>query len=130
MAEKQEIRANQGTPDQLPQGAAAELNAAMPSELAPEELLAEADVEEVPDLEPATAADFDPAYVPESEEDEFLTGPTNKPAESQTAGARYPTPLSVRTRAALPVLQAAASDPSATPELIALTRLLVREASR
>jgi hypothetical protein len=130
VAEAQEIRANQGTPDALPHGEAAALNEAMPAELAPAELLEEAPVEEVPDLEPATAADFDPPYVPETEEDEFLTGPTNKPAESQTAGAQYPTPLSVRTRAALPVLQAAASDPSATPELIALTRLLVREASR
>lgn len=128
-----------GTPEQLPQGEATAANEntevvapdpidvetgatdeALPAEEDPEgDVLGPEDV--------AEAGDFDPeGYTPIDEDEEFLVSPTTRPWESQTAGSAYPPPLSDRTKASLEELERAASQPGASPSLIALVRLLLR----
>ena len=131
-------QAVEGDPNQLPRGEATRLNESTDVEApAPLDITTGADeaappvaeVEEEPlgpdDL--ADAADFNPeGYVPLDEDEEYLVGPTMRPDEDQAVGAQYPTPLSNRLRLNLPALQAAASEPGASPELIALVALLLR----
>ena len=130
-----------GSPEQLPQGAATEANEGT-EVVAPDPIDVETGVtdEAVPVEEPeaseedvlgpedlAEAGDYDPeGYTPIDEDEEFLVSPTLRPWESQAAGSQYPAPLSQRTRANLPELQKAASQPGASPAIIALVNLLLR----
>ena len=136
------FQAAEGDPDQLPRGEATRLNTqtdveeqeplevdtGVSEEVTPpmpeeeEELLGPDDI--------ATAADFNPeGFAPIDEDEQYLVDPTMRPGEDQSAGAVYPTPISGRTRRALPALQAAASQPGASQELQAIVALLLREAS-
>src|SRR3990170_3392366 len=121
-----------GTPEQLPQGAATELNEALPTATPgePESSAEEAAAEvEVP-VEPALPQDFDPMFAPETEEDDFIAGPTLSPDEPQTVGAVRRAPLSPRVRRSLPLLQQLAAEPDSSPQLRALVALLLPEAGR
>ena len=135
----EEVRAAQGTADQLPQGAAAALNDAMPSELqapeldpglAPEGAATEA---EAPDLEAAGPADYEPQFSAETEDDDFITGPTTKPEEDVTAGvSAYPNPqrVSPSLLRALPSFVAASGMPGAPAQMRFMAAFLAREANK
>lgn len=132
-------QAVEGDPNQLPRGEATRLNtetnvtAEEPLDVdmgtAPEAAPPPVE-EEVDPLGPddlADSNDFNPeGYTPLDEDEEFLVSPTGRPDEDQAAGAQYPAPLTGRTKSNLSVLQAAASEPGASPELIALVNLLLR----
>lgn len=125
--------AEQGTPEQLPQGAATALNEAAPTTSVTEPApVADAAAAAEPTVEPqmASPADYEPMYQPDTEEDQFLTGPTMRPEEPQYVGTTPPRGLPPRVRRSLPVLQQLAADPDASPELQALVNLLVYEASQ
>lgn len=134
MAEKQEIRANEGTADQLPRGEATKLNEAMPSTLAPEELAPTSPEEAAaPDLELADATDYEPQFAAETDDEDFITGPTSKPDEAVTTGvtampnaARVP-PSLLR---ALPSFVAAASMPGTSEQMRFVAAFLAREANK
>lgn len=139
-----------GAPEQLEQGAAQTLNENLPttSPGEPESPAADAaaaavpagvDVavgaplqpappaeEEVP-VEMAVPADYAPEFEPVDEDDMFITGPTGRPAEAETVGARRRTGLSNSVRRALPALEAAAAAPGASPALRRLVSLLLKE---
>lgn len=140
--------AGEGGPEQLPRGSATELNqntdvqapegldVAPAPEAAPEAAPAET-VEEAPDLEmaqedgsedlqPAEAADFEPLYEPQSEDEEFLIGPSGRPDEAQWVGANDRRVLPAAVRRHIGPLQEAAAMPGASPELIALVQYLLR----
>lgn len=129
--------ANEGSPNQLPRGEATALNEGtnvvapdpiqaavaltepegMPQEVAPED--------DVP-VEPAAPEDFLPDYEPSTEEEAFLTGPTMRPDEAQTAGSAPRRGLAPVVRRNLGILQQAAAGPNASPELRALVQFLLR----
>jgi hypothetical protein len=126
VAAPQEIRANQGTEDQLPQGAAAALNEAMPSELEPEGLLPPDQVAPTPGEDGAddsfpdgTETFGQPEFMPRGMDEEILfldsergmvAGPTQLPA------GRLPDSV-VRM---LDVMGAAAAEPGAPESLRAI----------
>lgn len=124
-----------GTPGQLPQGAATELNNALPTETASapasdaEAAASEAAAEQEVPVEMAAPADYEPVFQPASEEDDFIAGPTLRPDEPQTLGTSRRAPIPANVRRSLPVLQRLAAEPGASPQLIALVALLTREAS-
>lgn len=134
-----EFEQGAGSPEQLPQGATQELNAALPTSTASEPVSeaeaaagaagAAAPVEEVP-IEPALPQDYDPVWAPETEEDDFIAGPTLSPEEPQSVGAGRRQPLSAQVRRSLPLLQQMAAEPGASPQLRALVSLMLREAQR
>jgi hypothetical protein len=133
-----DVELEKGTgPEQLPQGAVSELNAATPSptELAPEELSVApgAQEEAVEEPLPAEAADYEPMFEPGSEDEAFLVSPTTRPDEAQTVGiptgAAAIAPEVIRS---LDTLQRAAEEPGAEepgadPNLQTLVRLILRE---
>ena len=132
--------ADEGSPNQLPRGAATELNdgtnvvAPEPLALAPPAAEAQATsegqdatvLEGAEDLAPAQPADYEPIFEPGSEGEDFVTGPTNRPGEAQYVGAGPRPTLSPQVRAQLPALQAAASEPGASIELQTLVKYLLR----
>jgi hypothetical protein len=125
----EEVRAAQGTVDQLPQGAAATLNEALPSELAPEGLAPPetgAPAEDTSEPLLAEPSDYEPIFTPESDDEAFLTGPTTRPNEPITQGAFAGPPASLPPDAAswMPVFAEAAQLPDAPPQLKALVKLL------
>lgn len=116
-AEDVEFEANQGTAEQLPQGAASDLNAALPSvEAAPPD--GATAPEEVP-IQAATPQDFQPKFTPESEDEELLYAPTDRPNEPLLAGLQDRA-IPPRLAASLPLLVQAAAQPDASPQLQAL----------
>lgn len=139
--------ANEGSANQLPRGAATELNQNTDIQ-APEglEVAIEAPSEGTgatesdsgaqggiqgpedgsEDLQPAEAADFEPLYEPQSEDEEFLIGPSGRPDEAQWVGANDRRVLPAAVRRHIGPLQEAAAMPGASPELIALVQYLLR----
>ncbi len=83
--------------------------------------------EDVP-VEPAAPGDFLPEYQPETDDDVFLTGPTRRPDEAQTAGTEPRRGLAPNVRRNINLLQEAAASPNASPELRALVSYLIRNA--
>lgn len=137
MAEVQEVRANQGTADQLPPGAAATLNESMPADLAPQELAgpqngtsadsgASSENADTSLPEPAAPSDYEPIYTPEGDDDAFITGPSTRPNESVTTGAfaGLRPSLSPELAAAVPLFVEAADLPDAPEQLRVLVALL------
>jgi hypothetical protein len=124
-----EVELKKGTgPDQLPQGAAQELNANMPTptELEPKGLEApvqEDATQQFPDE--ATPADFEPLFEPATDDEMFITGPTTKPDESQLVGTEPVRQLPPVVRRQLPLLQRAAAEPGASADLQVLVRWLL-----
>lgn len=132
--------ANEGTPEQLPRGAAEALNentnvqapdeiGAQPVQDAPEETTEEEqplDPEDEAQVAPATAADFNPLHEPGSEDEAFILGPSTRPDESETAGTFPASPISRRLRLLTPVIQKAAMEPGASPELRQLLDYILR----
>ena len=131
-------QASEGTPNQLPRGAAEAANEGtnvvapdpiqaavaltapdgMPEPAAPAE-------EDVP-TEPATPEDFLPDFQPATEDEAFLTGPTMRPDEAQTVGTTPRRGLAPNVKRNLGLLQQAAALPNASPELRALVQFLLR----
>jgi hypothetical protein len=119
-----------GTPDQLQQGAASELNAGLPTEnpQAPEAAV-EAPAEAAPELAPAEAADHEPIFEPTTDDEAFITGPTTRPDEGQFVGAMdTQTKLTPVIRKQLPALQRAAAEPGSSQELQNLVAFLLKQA--
>jgi hypothetical protein len=129
-----EFEQGAGTAEQLPQGATEQLNEALPTTTPGEpETALEATTEPsgaIPEPELAMPQDFEPVYAPESEEDDFIAGPTLSPDEPQTVGATRRVQVPPNVRRSLPLLQQMAAEPSASPQLRALVSLLLREANR
>lgn len=135
--------ANEGSAEQLPRGEAAALNentdiqaqepldVAPPAEAAPEAAPAEAapaPEDGAEDMLPAEAADYEPLYEPQSEDEAFLVGPSARPDEAQWVGATSKRTLPEAVRRHLGPLQEAAAMPGASPELVALVKYLLRQA--
>ena len=122
-----EFEQNAGTPEQMPQGAATELNEALPTTKTPTEPESVVDMP----IEYAKPADFEPGYQAEDEDMGFVTGPTTRPQEAVTAGTTAParTQLSPEVRRNLPALVRLASRPDASEDLKALVAFLVRQES-
>lgn len=118
MADKPKVSANQGTPEALPKGMATDINNA-PSGTPPEDPQAVQ-----PQAQPAVPADYQPKFVPQTEDDNFITGPTTRPDESLIAGGRGNVHLAPEVQAALPAFVEAAQAPDADPRLQALVSLL------
>jgi len=131
-----EVQAQLGTPEQLPYGEAAALNETPMGQTAPElgvpegaPAAAPAEEEYVDD--PGQPGDNEPLFEPADEDEDFLTGPTLRPDEPQSIlplAGRQRVPENVRRN--LPLIQAAASEPGADPQLTTLVNFLVREMSR
>ena len=132
----EDIAFEKGTgPEQLPAGAATEVNAQLPTQTAsqPDPMEGAALPEQAPVAEdvpvaPAEAGDFDAEYTPVDEDDEFLTGPTGRPGEDQAVGTAPRRGLAPRVAKNMTLLQQAASAPGASPELQALVSYLLRNA--
>ena len=132
----EDIAFEKGTgPEQLPAGAATEVNAQLPTQTASQPdpmegaaLPEQAPVEEDVPVAPAEAGDFDADYMPADEDDEFLTGPTGRPGEDQAVGTAPRRGLSPRLAKNMTLLQQASSAPGASPELQALVSYLLRNA--
>lgn len=122
-----EYKAQQGTPDQLPQGEATALNQAV-TDIPNQGGQAAAPEMADDSTAPAQPADYEPIYTPESDDEDFLSGPTLRPDEAQFVGATPQQPLSAAARRSLPTLQAAAAEPGASDALKALVAALLREA--
>ena len=117
------VRANQGTPEQLPKGEAQRLNEETNVE-APEPIILPE--EEPVDLGLAGPGDFEPVFEPETEDEEFITGPSTRPDEPQYIGSAQSTPISPQVRRMLPVLERAANDPEASQSLKDMVRYILR----
>lgn len=132
------FQASEGSPEQLPRGAAAAANegtnvvAPDPIEaavsLTEEEAMPapEAAPEEDVPVEPATPQDFLPEFQAETEDEAFLTSPTLRPDEAQTVGTAPQRALAPNVRRNLGLLQQAAASPTASPQLRALVQYLLR----
>lgn len=135
-------QANEGTPEQLPRGAADALNEntnVVPPDQVEATPVADAPGEEEQsgspqidsgeaDLEPAGQADYTPLYEPVTEDEQFILGPTMRPDEAQFVGTENPSPISPKVRIQLPILQRAAEEPGASDELKLLVDYLLRNA--
>ena len=124
------FQANEGSPDQLPRGAAEAANAGTDVE-APAPIETPAPAPEAAPEAPgpvATPADFEPQYTPETDDDKFLVGPSERPDEASWVGANPPRGQSPAVRRNLNLLQEAASVPGASAELQALVSYLIRTA--
>lgn len=121
-----------GPGSDLPQGAASELNAALPTQAVSEGEMIAGPEGEAADLEMAESSDYEPMYQPEGDDDAFITGPTIRPDEPVTMGvtANSPQRLSPDLLRHLPDISAAAMLPGASATLRTLADFLVREASR
>ncbi len=141
-------QANAGSAEQLPRGAATAANegvnveAPAPIEEAPTEAPAPEDQQAVgmdmpmdgeEDLADAAPTDGEPAYEPQSEAEQFITGPSLRPDEGVTAGVTalpnenyIPEDL----RRAMPSLVAASQQPGASPLMQTIVAWIVREANR
>ena len=124
-------------PEQLPAGAATEANAQLPTLTAsqpdpmagaPEAAAPAAPEDGAEDLVPAQAADYNPIYQPQSEDEAFLTDPTTRPDEAQWVGTGPQPTLPPAVARQLPALQRAAAEPGASPELQVLVAYLLRRA--
>lgn len=125
MAKAPEFKAQQGTPDQLPRGEAQQLNQPPPEPPAPVVEVQQPAPTPEPQAALATPADYEPNFVPQTDEEAFITGPTMRPDEPQTAGAfdtRTPPPNDVASW--MPLFVEASSYPDAPPQLKSLTALL------
>lgn len=121
-----------GPGQSLPQGAASEVNANLPTETVSgpgEALAAPAEDQAGADAglpEPAQPSDYEPVFQPENDDEDFLTGPTTRPDEPVTTGAfgggRTALPPDAPTW--MPVFVEAAQLPDAPPQLKALVRIL------
>lgn len=140
--------ASEGSAEQLPRGAATQLNENTNVQPPEPVALPETPVEgtgatESPaggepgmegpeegseDLLEAENADFEPVYEPEDEDDEFIVGPTGRPGEAQWVGAQSRRTLPAAVNRHLTTLQEAAAMPGASPELVALVKYLLRKA--
>jgi len=133
-AEDVEFQQNAPEAGQLPQGAVGQLNEALPTTTPAEpETALEATTEPsgaLPEPEYALPQDYEPVYAPETEEDDFIAGPTLSPDEPQTVGATRRVRVPPNVRRSLPLLQQMAAEPTASPQLRALVSLLLREANR
>ena len=110
-----------GDPNQLPQGAASELNAALPTETAsPPSSGAEAAAAQVVPVQPAVPADYQPQYQPQTEDEQLLFDQTARPNEPLLAGLGQDRAIPPQLAAVLPQLAAWASEPDAPPQLKAL----------
>lgn len=118
---KAEFKRGEG-PDALPQGEATALNEA-PVPAAPAEVVAE------PEIQLAQPSDYEPDFAAESEDDDFITGPTLKPGEPVTAGTERRR-MDPDVKAHLGALQRAAQGPGASKELVGLVNLLLRDEAR
>ena len=85
-SEGREVQASQGTPEQLPQGAAQAVNEATPSttELNPDAQPAAAEDTSLPEM--AAPSDYQPMPQSDSENDDFIMSPTTRPQEPVTEG--------------------------------------------
>lgn len=136
-----------GPGNDLPQGAASQVNAALPTQTvsegqtitAPEPSAgggsaqgSDAAAEDTSEPELAQPSDYEPVYTPESDDEQFITGPTTRPDESVSTGAfvRAPMSLSPRLAAAMPTFVAAAELPDAPPQLRLLMALLSSDAEQ
>ena len=135
-----------GPGSDLPQGAASALNALLPNdpgqgetldvpvppaEGAPAEEAAGAEGEAAEEDVPVMLAepgDFDPDFEPETEDQDFITSPTLRPDEAQTAGTAPRRVIADSVRRQLVSLQAAATEADASPELRTIVAFLLREA--
>jgi hypothetical protein len=111
------------------------LNAQLPTQtaMAPQEPAPLAPAPQAqPQAQPELAgpADNQPLYQATSEEDAFIIGPTLRPDEPQNAGTAPRTHIPAQVIRDLPLLQRAASEPNADPQLISLVSFLVRELNR
>ena len=142
------IPASEGSPEQLPRGAATQLNENTNLQAPEPVALSQGPVEatgatETPagggdgtqgpeegseDLQPAEAADYEPLFEPGSEDEEFITSPTSRPDEAQWVGAQSKRTLPQAVRRHLGPLQEAAAMPGASPELVSLVKYLLRQA--
>jgi len=119
-----------GTPDQMQQGDATELNAGLPTEnpTAPEAAVEVTQPEATDELLDAEPTDFEPLYEPASDDETFITGPTTRPDEAQFVGAMdTKTRLTPVIRQQLPALQRAASEPGSSQELQNLVAFLLKQ---
>jgi hypothetical protein len=117
-------KAQQGTKDQMPRGEAQQLNEALATvqEAGPVQA---AQVESPP--EQASPADYEPQYTPETDGEQFITGPTLRPDEPVTTGTVSPTGgMPEHLKNVLPVFEDAASRPDAPPQLKLLVQLMQR----
>jgi hypothetical protein len=114
-------QANQGTPEQLPSGAATTLNEANPQPSDQGQAAAPAE-----ELQPAAPADYEPQFQPATDDEDFLTGPTTHPDEAVTAGTMSQNVVPGHVRGQLTRLQEAANAPGASTELKALVAYLLR----
>jgi len=89
-SEGREVQASQGTPEQLPQGAAQAVNEATPSatELNPDAETAPTSggSEDTSLPEMAAPSDYQPMPQSDSENDDFIMSPTTRPQEPVTEG--------------------------------------------
>lgn len=127
-AEDATFQMDSGSPEQLPQGAASELNASLPTEgpiTAPAaEGAAPAEEAAAPVLEPADPNAL--RYSPQDDDERFLTDPSLYPDEPITAGTgRRNIPPEVLRN--LPLLVQAAQAPGASVELQTLVSLILAE---
>lgn len=145
-----DFAANEGSPEQLPRGAAEAVNentnvqapepVAVPAPEAPAEATGTTETpasggdgtqgpeDGSEDLLPAEAADFEPQFEPASEDEAFITSPTGRPDEAQWVGVQARRTLPGAVSRHLPTLQEAAAMPGASPELVSLVQYLLRQA--
>ena len=122
----------------LPQGAASEVNAALPTQTVPDASGQPGAVEggaaaaDTSEPEVAQPSDYEPMYTPETDDEQFITGPTTRPDESVSTGAfaRGPKSLSPRLAGAMPLFVAASELPDAPPQLRVLMSLLAADAEQ
>jgi hypothetical protein len=126
MVDKPEYRKGTG-PEQLPQGEAQDLNAPAPG--APPEVAVAAQAQDTQPPQAATAADYQPQYNPQSEDESFITGPTTRPQEPVTHGATtIAGGVSPELRRLLPALVEAAHTPGAPEQMRYIVDFIIRQA--
>jgi hypothetical protein len=120
-----EFQQGAGEATQLPQGAATQLNDAMAEVPTPQD---DTQLAQDSGVELAQPSDYEPQFQADNEDEAFITGPTTRPDEPVTAG--IPTgadaipPDVIRN---LPLLQRAAQEPGADPNLQTLVALVLHE---
>ena len=113
-----------GDPNQLQQGAASELNAALPTETASapqsDAEAAAAQAAAMVPVQPAVPADYQPQYQPQTEDEQLLFDQTARPNEPLLAGVSPDRSIPPQLAGVLPLLSAWAAEPDAPPQLKAL----------
>jgi hypothetical protein len=139
-----EFQQGAGEPTQLEQGAATQLNEvqseaqnqlrisdpqhAMATVPSPDQAQDPAQVAQDSGVELAQASDYEPQFQADNEDDAFITGPTTRPNEPVTTG--IPTgadSIPAEVLRNLPLLQRAAQEPGADPNLQTLVALVLHE---